>query len=458
MVPGVVQDTSSRPPVAADPPYAGSLYLEPEIETAPPQRIAHTQQERIVGLVGRAYQRSAFYRQAWDAAGVAPGDVGSMADFRRVIPFMDKDAIRAFRDRTGDGYGGLLVVDPAELTSVTASSGTTGDPTFFAESWAGLPSSPLAAGYLRALWMIGVRPGDRVLCNPASFRGWIEDAYRAMGAVPVCVNTWMGNWVEVLEAIERHRPTYVQLMSPNLVEFEHLATRFDLRKLFSSFAGVSFAGEPLGARMRARLSDEWGLNVFVYTSAGDTGLAWECPEHDGYHVFWDETVLEVVDPATGAPVAEGEVGEMVVTAIDEHSPAPLIRYRTGDLVRHTTAPCRCGRTSPRIWVLGRGGDETVVAGRAVLPHDVWTAVESVDETRTGLFQIIRPARELDRLRIRAGYHGTGEVDRAELARRLAAAIAAAVTLPPELVDVELESEETLLRRGSAAKVPRVASS
>jgi phenylacetate-CoA ligase len=432
-------------------------YLEPDIETAPAARIAQDQADRMRALVRRAYERSAFYRESWDRAGVGPDDVCSMADFRARVPFMDKNAIRAYRDRTGDSFGGLLCVDPADVTTVTASSGTTGDPTFFSEVWRDLACAPLPAGYLRALWMMGVRPGDRVLCNAATFRGWIEDAFRAMGLVPLLVNTWMGNWEEVLRVVERHRPTYVQLMSPNLVELEHLAGQYDLRKLFDSFVAVSFAGEPLGARMRGRLSTEWGLEVFVYTSAGDSGLAWECAEHDGYHVWWDEVVLEVVDPVTGEPVPEGEVGEMVVTSLDGDC-APLIRYRTADLVRHSTAVCPCGRTSPRVWLLGRGGDETVVAGRVVLPQEVWAAVESFDETQTGLFQIIRPTREVDRLRLRVGYNASREADLGLLARRVAQSVADAVKLSPELVEVELETEESLLLRGSTAKVPRVVTS
>ncbi|MDT3441931.1 MULTISPECIES: phenylacetate--CoA ligase family protein [unclassified Pseudofrankia] len=432
-------------------------YLEPDLETAPADRIESEQTKRLLEVVQLAHERSAFYREAWDSAGLRPDDVTSTADFRRLVPFMDKDAVRAFRDRTGDGFGGLLCVGPADLTTVTSSSGTTGDPTFFSEVWPGLACAPLPAGYLRALWMMGARPGDRVLCNAAIFRGWIEDAFRALGLVPLLVDTWMGNWGEVLRVVEQHRPVYAQLMSPNLVELEHLAARHDLRKLFDSFKAVSFAGEPLGARMRARLSTEWGLDVFVYTSAGDTGLAWECSEHDGYHLWWDEVLLEVVDPATGQRVAEGEVGEMVVTALD-NDVAPLIRYRTGDLVRHSTATCPCGRTSPRVWVLGRGGDETVVAGRAVLPQEVWTAVERVDETQTGLFQIIRPTREVERLRLRVGYDASREVDLDGLAGRLAASVADVVRLPVELVDIALETEEALLRRGSAAKVPRVAKS
>lgn len=445
--------TVSAPPAQSSPVVG---FLEPDIETAPRDRINAEQQRRVLDLVRLVQEKAPFYRETFAAAGLAPGDITSMEEFRRRVPFMSKGAIRAYRDRTGDGFAGLLTVGLSEVTTVTASSGTTGDPTFFTERWSGLPCSPLGASYLRALWAMGVRPGDKVLCNSAAFRGVIEDGFRAMGLVPLLVDTWMGNWTEVAEVIRRHRPTYCQLMSPTLVELEHLAHHQDIRELMSSFVGVSFAGEPLGARMRSQLTEDWGLNVWVYTSAGDTGLAWECSEHDGFHINWDETLVEVLTPEE-EQVPEGGVGELVVTALDNDA-YPLVRYRTDDLVRYSFETCPCGRTSPRVWVLGRAGDETVVAGRPILPHEVWTVVESMDETRTGLFQIIRPQREVDRLRVRVGYDDSTPVDLDELARRLATAIASALGLSDDLVEVALETEEKLLRRGSAAKVPRVAKS
>ncbi|WP_101831172.1 phenylacetate--CoA ligase family protein [Frankia canadensis] len=431
--------------------------LELAVETTPAERIRQVQEDRVIELTRLAQERSAFYRETFDAAGITVGEITSLDDFQARVPFMNKDSIREYRDRTGDSYGGLLTVDPSEVTSVTASSGTTGDPTFFVERWGDEPVSPLNARYIRPLWDLGVRPGDNVLCSAASFRGYIEGATRALGAVPILVDTWMGNWAEVAEAIRRHRPTYCQLMSMNLVELERLQHQGeDLRELMSCFVSVGFAGEPLGARMREKLTREWGLNLWVYTSAGDTGLAWECAEHDGYHLNWDETLTEVLD-ADGNPVPDGEVGELVVTAMDNDT-YPLIRYRTDDLVRLTRQPCPCGRTSPRMWVLGRAGDETVVAGRAVLPHEVWSIVEQQDETETGLFQIIRPQREVERLRVRVGYDDSAEVDLDDLVRRLTAGLSTTLGISAELIDILPETAGQLLRRGSAAKVPRVAKS
>ncbi len=429
-------------------------YLEPEVETMPREQLDALQEERLLELIPYVYEHSALYREVWDAHGVHPRDISSAKDVREQIPFINKDMLREFRDRTGDPFGGMLCVDPDDLQSVTASSGTTGDATFFPEVWQDSPISPLPASYLRPLWMMGLRPGDRAVISPTTFRGQQDLPYGLLGLVTIYVNAWFGNWAEVLDAIHEHDPAYVGLLSPNIVELDHLSAKYDLKAAFAGIKAASFAGEPLGAAMRRKAVDEWGLNLFVYASAGDTGTAWECDQHDGYHLWEDEVVPEVVDPITGAPVPEGHIGELVSTAIDNPA-APLVRYRTDDLVRVSRERCGCGRTHARMWVLGRKGDETVVQGRVILPTEIWAAVETLPETETGLFQIIRPQRELDALRLRVGYDAARTRDPRELEDRLRGAVFAMVGIEPT---IELESEEALLARGSAAKVSRIAKS
>jgi phenylacetate-CoA ligase len=429
-------------------------YLEPEAETLPRERLDALQAEKVLDLITYAYGKSALYRELWDSNGVHPRDITSMADFSKKLPFISKDVVRDFRDRTGDPFGGLLCVDPDDLHSVTASSGTTGDATFFAEVWQGAPIAPLPSSYLRPLWMMGMRPGDRAIMPPTTFRGQQDLQNSLLGLITIYVNAWFGNWSEVIEAIREHQPAYVPLLSPNFVELDHLSLKYDLREVFAGVKAASFAGEPLGAAMRRKATEDWGLDLFVYASAGDTGTAWECDQHDGYHLWEDELFPEVVDPLGSDPVPDGGVGELVSTSIDNPA-SPLIRYRTDDLVRMSRETCGCGRTHARIWVLGRKGDETVVQGRAILPGEIWAAVETQPETETGLFQIIRPQRELDELRLRVGFDASRTGNVGELGDRLRAAVFEAVGVEPV---IDLEPEEALLARGSAAKIPRITKS
>jgi phenylacetate-coenzyme A ligase PaaK-like adenylate-forming protein len=425
-------------------------FLEPQIETASRADIIALQQQRIVELVEYAWTNSAFYREHWSRAGVSPGDIASLDDFVARIPPMTKSDIQAYRDRTGDPYGGLLCVDPAELTSITSTSGTTSLPEPIPEIWTTAPPLPTISA--RDLWEIGVRQGDRVIVQTGTLRNYFDDFFHLLGVVPVFVDTWVGEGERVLQAIERYQIAYIQFLLPLVMEFERLEDRYDMRAMLSSLKGAAFAGQPLGAVLTDKIRNDWGVDLYTYTSAGDTGTAWEGREHDGYYLWEDTVFAEFHDPVTGAPAADGELGELVATDLDNWA-SPYIRFRSGDLVRHTRKPGPHGRTHTRIWVAGRAGDETVVAGKAILVADVWAAVETIPELSDGIFQIVRASEAMDRLRIRAGYAPDRTTDKADLLAR------ATATLQEHLgidIDVELCTADSLLATStSVAKFNRV---
>jgi phenylacetate-CoA ligase len=429
---------------------SGDRYFEPEVETMPPQRLRAYQQQRVLELLPYAYENSPFYRELWDAHGVHPRDIRSLEDFQARVPCIDKAMVREYRARSGDPFGGMLCVPSERLTSVSSSSGTTGDPEFFAEVWDDAP--PLVTAQIRDLWELGLRPGDRVLSAVGTMRNYMDYGYQALGAVVVTVDCWLGNMAQVIEAARRYRPAYMQLMYPQVVELEHLAATHDLREAFSSLKGAACAGQPLSRRMREIVRNDWGIEIYEYTSAADTGTAWECRERDGYHLWEDTVFAECLDPGTLREIPEGEVGELVATDLDNPA-APLIRYRSEDLVRLSRERCGCGRTHARMWVAGRRGDETLVRGRPVVLRDLWQAVEEQPESRGGIFQIVRAAREVDELRVRVGYDPEVTADTADLAGRLGKAVLQRTGVEPVL---ELRTEEELLRTvRSVAKFPRV---
>ena len=420
------------------------------MELLPRDELDRLQEEKILELVPYVYERSALYRTTWEAAGVHPRDIRSMADFHERIPFITKDTVRQWRDEKGDPFGGLLCVDPADLTAIMSSSGTTGDATFFPERfdrWA-----PLGTGYVRDLWEHGLRPGDHTVITPGTFRGSAADDVRQLGCVPHAINAWFGGWEDVLDTVEKYDVRYLQPMGPLMGELERIAEHRDMRKALAPVKFASFAGEPLGIRMQERFRDEWDTRLAMWTSAGDTGTSWQCREHNGYHLWEDTVVVEDLDPEGRAPVTEGDVGELVVTDID-NLVAPLIRYRAEDLVRLDRGTCGCGRTHVRQWPVGRAGDLTVVQGRSVMPMEIWAVVERFDETRSALFQIVRPQRELDDLRIRIGYAPERTRSLDDLDQRLSAAIEEAVGVDPQLEFVE--EQQIIARASSAAKIPRI---
>jgi len=425
-------------------------FLEPEIETAPREEIEALQEARILELVPYAWERSAFYREHWSSAGVRPSDIRSLHDFRTKIPTFEKADTQAFRERSGDPFGGLLCMPLERLSSCTATSGTTADPELIAESWDVAPPLPMVMA--RDLWELGLRPGDRVMMSAGSFRNFWDEYFALLGLVPIFVDAWIGQGESVLSAIEKYRPAYMQLHLQAILEFERLEADHDLRSIFSSMKGVAFAGQPMGRVLARKVRDEWGLEVFKYTSAGDTGTAWEHREHDGY-TLWEDTVFpECLEPGSNTPVPDGEVGELVATDIDNVA-GPLIRYRSGDLVRLTRQPAASGRTHARQWVVGRKGEETVVTGRAIVVSEVWAAVEELPELSDGMFQIIRHSPQMEKLRLRVGYAPERTSDLAELESRLGLHLSDRLQVP---CDLELVSVDELLKRtSSVAKFPRV---
>jgi phenylacetate-CoA ligase len=425
------------------------LYFDRESELMSRAEIAELQEARILRLVPFVYERSPLIGALWRDAGVHPRDIRSVDDFRERVPTMSKNDVRAFRDSTGDSFGGVLCVEPRELSAILSTSGTTGDSTLFPERW---PTwSRLASWHARFLWAIGLRPGDRVLCPGSTYRGPFYEMYQMIGAIPIMSDTAKGDWHEIFELARRFQPAAMKVSGPGLVALAALEDQFDIAEVLSSVKVAIFGGEPLSARMRQRLED-WKLEVVSTTSAADVGIAMECLERDGHHLWEDEVLLEVVDPDTGQQVADGEVGELVATGIDDVV-APLVRFGSGDLVRVSRETCACGRTHARLWPLGRRGDEVVVNGRAVLPMDIWAAIDSAPETAAGVFQLIKPARELDVLRVRVGYNAAVTSDVAELAERVAASILASVGVMPQL---DMVDERTLLATSPAGKVRRVA--
>ncbi len=431
-------------------------YFSPEIETMPRAEIEARRDERLLrDLVPWAYARSALIRETWDAAGVHPDDLRTIDDFREQVPFIDKDTIRAFRDRHDDPYGGLLCLDPGDpelkhvFSAIFSTSGTTGDPT--PAPYAGRGPSFL----VREFWELGTRPGDHFLHCLFTFRGpGIHDTIRGVGATPVFVDHQPEDVAQLFRFSRELRPTgWYTLSGPLVMMIEAAAAELgeDLEDTFASYRGVVFAGEPIGPRARARV-ESWGLSLFLQTSLGDVGAATECGEHDGCH-FWEDTAfIEHLDPDGVQPAGDGQRGELVSTTLIDKI-APLIRYRSDDIVRLTTEPCACGRTHGRIWPLGRKSDEVLVDGVSVLPGDVWAAVESVTETEAGLFQVIRDRREVDVLRLRVGYAREGPRGLADVRTRVTDAVHATVGVVP---DVELVDQAVLLRQGPPHKIPRVA--
>lgn len=435
------------------------------VETLPRAELLALQQQRLLAMVDYAYERSAFVRHHWAAAGLRPNDIAGTAEFCAHAPLMDKDQMRAWRDAHDDPFCGLLCTPLSEISFIGSSSGTTGDPTLFSYAWGGrdgnLPAGPGLpsdgpAGYwggtLRDWWEIGLRPGEYGVYFGLRMRGPMFRLLQQLGLTPVMLGYGPGDLETFCELSRELRPTVFYAMTAFLgAGLQELERRrgIDMRDVFASYKGILFAGEPVGPKMR-RTFERWGLadKIFNQTSFGDLGHAHDCREHDGCHAWEDIGVAEIVDPLSGVPILGDGRGELVCTSL-VNAVDPLLRYRGGDIVDMKRGRCECGRTHARFTPVGRSADEMLVQGRSVLPMDVWGAIEDVPATEHGLFQIIRPRREATTLKIRVGY--AGRPDLAQVRDALVDAVEAAVGLR---ADVELVPEEQIMLSGSRHKIPR----
>lgn len=429
-------------------------FYEPEVETMSREEIQRLQEARILQLVPYVYSRAPLTRHIWDEAGVHPRDIKSLADFKEKAPFIKKDTIRAFRDGNDDPFGGLLCTQPPHLKGIGFTSGTTGDPTPIPRSRVTLSFQDLK----RSFWHIGLRPKDYYIYALFTFReGHGVDRAHDAGFRPI---TFAHSPLEVgrmIEASIKYRPGVFFMLSTPLVgaidKFLRANPQLDPQDIFSSYKGAVFGGETLGAAMRQRV-EGWGLPVFEYSSLGDVCGAMECSAHDGMHTWEDFVLVENLDPEGTEPVGDNEVGELVVTSLLDDV-APLVRFRTDDLVRYTAQPCSCGRTHGRMWPQGRTGDQVLVQGRSILPKDIIPLLQSLPETSTGLFQIIRRQRESDVLELRVAYDTSATADAAKLEAFLYGYLQDALAVP---VKIQMVTEEELLKLGPPQKIPRVSKS
>lgn len=425
-------------------------YYDEAVETMPRAAIEALQEDIILRLVPYMLERSPIVREAWREAGVTVSDIRSLQDYREKAPFLDKDALRSYRDRHNDPLGGLQCQSQPHLRGIGFSSGTTGDPTAMPFASERLASN---VQLRRDLWQIGMRPGDYYLFDiPTIKRGQEAARFADIDFRPICFGHSVQELPRMLQACERFGPKVFHTLSrPLIAGLEEIDRRgeFDLKSAFSGFRGAVFGGEPPSPKIVAQLED-WGLELFDYTSLGDASAAMECRMHDGMHAWEDLVFVECLEPDSNEPVPDGKPGELVVTSLYDDV-APLARFRSGDLVTMTREPCGCGRTHCRIRVVGRIGDQVVVSGRSIMPKDLMPSIDLFPEISGGLFQIVRPQRHLDVLALRIGV----DIEDQSLAERVREHIETTFQLKAT-VEIVLASE--LRKLGPPHKIPRVTKS
>jgi len=339
-----------------------------DIECMPRKDMEALQLGKLQRMVAYCYERVPFYRRRFDEIGLKPEHIRTLADID-LIPFTTKADLR-------DNYPfDLFAVPQKEIVRLHASSGTTGKPIVVGytkgdmETW--------TEGLARLITAAGVTDEDtaQICFGYGMFTGGFGLHYGLQRAGAAVVPISAGNTARQLQFMQDFGVT-VLIATPSyalyLAEAIQKSADPEAFKLRLGMFGAEACSEEMRRQIESRIpmraTDNYGL-----TEVMGPGVSGECECRSGMHIAEDHFLVEVVDPVTDEPVAEGETGELVFTSMTREC-SPVLRYRTRDLCSVTTERCACGRTLARMGkVVGRTDDMFIISGVNVFP----TAVERV---------------------------------------------------------------------------------
>lgn len=343
-----------------------SKYWEEDIETMPREALQALQVQRLQKTI-RIASHSPYYGKKFKELGITADDIHTVEDIRK-LPFTTKADMRA-------NYPFGLVAGNMREDGVRihSSSGTTGTPTVIVhsqhdlDSWANLVA--------RCLYMVGIRKTD-VFQNSSGygmFTGGLGFQYGAERLGALTVPAAAGNSKRQIKFITDFGTTALHAIPSYAIRLAEVFLEEGIDPTSTTLRTLVIGAEPHTDEQRKKI--ERLLKVKAYNSFGMTemngpGVGFECPEQNGMHIWEDCYLIEIINPETGEPVPDGEIGEMVLTTLDREM-MPLIRYRTRDLTRILPGTCPCGRTHVRIdRIKGRSDDMFIIKGVNIFPMQV----------------------------------------------------------------------------------------
>jgi len=337
--------------------------LDP-IEIASRDEIAALQLSRLKWSLGHAYANVPHYKKSFDKAGVHPGDLKNLSDLKN-FPFTVKSDLR-------DNYPfGMFAVPREKVARIHASSGTTGKPTVVGYTKHDL--DVWAECMARSMRAAGTRPGDivHVAYGYGLFTGGLGAHYGAerLGCTVVPVSG--GMTTRQVTLIEDFKATTIMVTPSYMLSIldEYRAQGLDPRE--SPLQVGIFGAEPWTNAMRAEIEQAFNMHavdIYGLSEVIGPGVANECVEtKDGLHIWEDHFYPEIINPQTGEPVTDGEMGELVFTSLSKEA-FPIVRYRTRDLTRLLPGTARSMRRMEKI--TGRSDDMMILRGVNVFPTQI----------------------------------------------------------------------------------------
>jgi phenylacetate-CoA ligase len=365
------------------------------IECMDREQLTKLQNERLSAMVERLYYNVPFYRNQFQKSGIEPGDIKSVDQLHK-LPFTTKQDLR-------DNYPfGLFAVPATDVVRLHASSGTTGKPTVVGytrkdiDIWSEVMARTLTSAGAGKMDVLHIAYGYGL------FTGGLGVHYGAEKIGATVIPMSGGNTQRQLQLMKDFgstvlacTPSYALFLAEAMVEAGIPIDSFKLK------AGV-FGAEPWTEEMRREIESKLkirAIDIYGLSEVIGPGVASECMDQCGLHVFEDHFIPEIIDPKTLEVLPYGQIGELVFTCVTKEA-LPLLRYRTRDLTVLNAEKCTCGRTIVRMKkCLGRSDDMLIIRGVNVFPSQIETVLLEINETKPHYLLIVDRVNNLDVLEV-----------------------------------------------------------
>ena len=363
-------------------------------ETFTRQQLQDIQLTRLRNTLDRA-RLSSFYAERFKETGFSPDDVRSLDDVKS-IPFTTKDDLRAsYPD-------GMLAMPREKMVRLHASSGTTGSPTVIMHTqndlntWADLMA--------RCMHMVGVRSTDvfQNMSGYGLFTGGLGIHYGAERLGCLTIPAGAGNSKRQIKLIRDFNVTVLHIIPSYALYLADYVRAEGINPETLPPRIALIGAEPHTDEARKRI--EFLLGIKAYNSYGlsemnGPGVAFECQEQNGMHLWEDSYIMEVIDPVTLESVPDGEIGELVLTSLCREG-MPILRYRTRDLTRIIPGKCPCGRLHRRIdRIAGRADDMIIIKGVNIYPMQIEQALMSIPEVGQNYLIVLERDDYMDQIKV-----------------------------------------------------------
>jgi phenylacetate-CoA ligase len=405
----------------------------------PQVQLRALQWQRLQATLKRALA-SAYYKRMYQEAGVATGRIKGLEDLRH-LPFTTKQHLR-------EGYPfEFLTIRKDDVIRLHSSSGTTGQATVVCHNahdlagWANLMA--------RCMYMTGARSSDvfQNMTGYGMFTGGLGFHYGAERLGMLTVPAGAGNSKRQIKFMQDFGTTIIHAIPSYALHLLSVFEETGVDPKRDTHLNIAYLGaEPYSEHTRRRVEERLGAKVFNsygLSEMSGPGVAFECLEQNGMHIWEDAYLAEVLNPTTLEPMPDGEEGELVLTTLDREA-MPLIRYRTRDLTSIVPGACPCGRTHRRISrIKGRSDDMFIIKGVNVFPLQVETLLMSIPEVGRNYQIILENEGPMDAMTVRVEVQHEffrGDIKGLKaLQQRITAALKGELLFTPRVALVEPDS-------------------